>query len=237
MKIVTLSDTHSLHRKIEVPDGDILVHAGDITRSGEMDTVYDFAEWMASLPHAHKIVVAGNHDFAFDISTTKFDGSARRALEDRGIHYLLDDARTIAGVLFYGSPWVPNLATWAFYDRNRDRFANAPTAIDVLVTHGPPMGVRDGTTIPRLYRGHVVGMDAAHVGSRALLQYVDRCPGLKLHIFGHVHEGYGRSDLGAITFVNAAMLRRRADEKVSLNKPIVIELDDATFAVKPAALE
>ncbi len=243
MKIVAISDTHSLHREIDVPDGDILVHAGDITRAGEMDTIRDFAEWMASLPHAHKIVIGGNHDFALDISSTKFDPAARRALEDRGIHYLQDDAHTIKlpwslPLKIYGAPWVPNLATWAFYDRNRDRFVDAPTNIDVLVTHGPPMGIRDGTTVPRMYRGHVVGMDDAHVGSRALLRYVERCPRLKLHIFGHVHEGYGRSDLGAVTFVNASSLSRvRADETVSAHMPIVIEMNDATRDVAPDQLE
>lgn len=227
MKIVAISDTHGLHRKLTIPSGDILVHAGDITRKGELETVDDFAKWLASLPHRHKIVIAGNHDHCLDIAQMRFDATSRRLLEDRGIHYLLDASRTLhvpwgPTLKFYGAPWVPNLALWAFDDRNRDRFERAPTDIDVLITHSPPIGIRDGT-----------GQSRGHVGSHFVKRYVERCPRLKLHIFGHVHEGYGRSDLGEITFVNAASCTR-AYELMDLNAPIVIDIDDATWNVLPA---
>jgi len=216
MRIVCLSDTHSLHRQIAVPDGDVLIHAGDITRMGEVDTVYDFSIWLTELPHTHKVVVPGNHDHCFDISRgAQYDDRARPMLEQRrpNIHFLLDAARTIAGLRFYGSPWVPNLSGWAFFDRGRDRFDRAPTDVEVLVTHGPPWLVRDREM-----------KQGIHCGSGHLLAYRNRCPRLKLHVFGHVHEGYGvEPPLGApgpIT-VNACSLNRAYEP---VNAPVVIDL-------------
>lgn len=34
LKIVCISDTHGMHRKMKIPEGDVLVHAGDITMKG-----------------------------------------------------------------------------------------------------------------------------------------------------------------------------------------------------------
>jgi predicted phosphohydrolase len=208
-----MSDTHSCHRTFKVPDGDVFIHAGDITKDGEIDTVYDFSIWLAELPHAHKIVIPGNHDFCLDIKSPRYDEHARRMIERReNIHYLLDAARTVAGLRFYGAPWVSNLVLWAFYDGGRDKFERAPTDVDVLVTHAPPYMVMDRE------KKHGV-----HCGSQFVSRYQARCPRLKLHVFGHVHEGYGSSPLGAAgpILVNAASLNR---EYEPVNAPIVVDL-------------
>ena len=64
LRLVLLSDTHQLHREVEVPDGDIFIHAGDFTMFSEsMEAVADFNDWLGELPHRHKIVVPGNHEF------------------------------------------------------------------------------------------------------------------------------------------------------------------------------
>jgi len=66
MRIVCISDTHSLHRRIpEIPDGDVLIHAGDCLGAGTLDNVEDLNDWLGTLPHRHKIVIAGNHDWVF----------------------------------------------------------------------------------------------------------------------------------------------------------------------------
>lgn len=63
MKLVCISDTHSMHRRIpEVPDGDVLVHAGDSLGQGTLENIEELNEWLGTLPHRHKIVIAGNHD-------------------------------------------------------------------------------------------------------------------------------------------------------------------------------
>ena len=59
MKIVAISDTHGLHGSLNIP-------AGDLTRHGVLDDVREFNDFLGSLPHPHKIVIAGNHDFCSD---------------------------------------------------------------------------------------------------------------------------------------------------------------------------
>jgi hypothetical protein len=66
LRFVCCSDTHSYHAKHEIPDGDVFIHAGDWTRDGEQEDVESFVSWVRSLPHKHKIVIAGNHDLPLD---------------------------------------------------------------------------------------------------------------------------------------------------------------------------
>src|ERR1700689_2551169 len=64
LRLVLLSDTHQLHREVDVPDGDVLIHAGDFTMfSKSMNAIGDFNTWLGELPHRHKIFVPGNHEF------------------------------------------------------------------------------------------------------------------------------------------------------------------------------
>ena len=68
MKIVCISDTHALHwdMKHEIPDGDVLIHSGDSTNIGEISDVKDFNNFLGTLPHKHKIIISGNHDFCYE---------------------------------------------------------------------------------------------------------------------------------------------------------------------------
>lgn len=188
--IVAISDTHGLHRSLTIPEGDILVHAGDITRSGELETVVDFNEWLGTLPHQHKIVIAGNHDFCFER-----DPQRSRALLTNCI-YLQDESLTVQGIKFYGSPWQPWFFDWAFNLKRgpeiREKWNLIPADTDVLITHGPPFGYGDQTA-----RGE-------KVGCQDLLQVVERLKP-RLHVFGHIHEGYGTSTTESTTFMNACI--------------------------------
>lgn len=65
MRIVCISDTHSMHRQIQVPDGDLLIHAGDCLGVGTLDELEDLDRWFSELPHRNKILIAGNHDWCF----------------------------------------------------------------------------------------------------------------------------------------------------------------------------
>ena len=50
MRIVCIADTHGLHRQLEVPTGDLLIHAGDFTfYSKPPSIVSDFDDWLGSL--------------------------------------------------------------------------------------------------------------------------------------------------------------------------------------------
>jgi len=75
LRFVCMSDTHSLtsHIRLQIPDGDVFVHAGDFTRTGALEQVKEFNSWIAKLPHKYKIVIAGNHELGFDSSRGRTD--------------------------------------------------------------------------------------------------------------------------------------------------------------------
>src|SRR5262249_34479500 len=106
--IVAVADTHLFHSELRVPDGDVFVHAGDLCQAGHLGELEVAAEWIRSLPHKHKVVVAGNHDFAF----FDFPGKAQRLFAF--CTHLEDTGATIDGVSFWGSPWEPEFNDWAF---------------------------------------------------------------------------------------------------------------------------
>lgn len=65
-RIVCISDTHSSY-DFTLPDGDILLHAGDITRTGKQDELERFLNWLKKLTKFRlKIIIAGNHDVTLD---------------------------------------------------------------------------------------------------------------------------------------------------------------------------
>jgi Icc-related predicted phosphoesterase len=206
MRVVCVSDTHGQGRQIAVPDGDVLVHAGDLTGIGTLEQITKEADWLRSLPHPHKVVIAGNHDFGF-----QHDASHARALMG-GLVYLEDKEAVIGGLRFYGSPWQPAFCDWAFnLERGapiRAKWDEIPAGIDVLVTHGPPAGVRDRTD-----EGALVGcadLRAAAVRVRP-----------KIHVFGHIHEAYGAVERDGTRFVNASICDVRYRP---VNRPIVVDL-------------
>jgi predicted phosphohydrolase len=111
MRVVAVSDTHTFEPELQVPDGDVLIHAGDFTIEGSVSEVSHFCAWLHKQSHRHKIVVAGNHDWLFERSPRQ----AQAFIENvPGTHYLQDSAVEIEGITFYGSPWQPRFCDWAF---------------------------------------------------------------------------------------------------------------------------
>ena len=209
-KIVCLSDTHNYHEQIRVPDGDILIHAGDATGRGTITEIEEFNFWFAKLPHEHKILIAGNHDWLFEIS----NAAARRLLDD-SIIYLEDSAVEIGDLKIYGSPWQPRFYDWAFNLMRGAELAEKwrliPADTDVLITHGPPNGILD--EVSRQYF-------AENTGCEELRKRVEVVRP-KLHVFGHIHCGYGQVERFGVKFVNAANCN---EEYQPVNAPIVIDL-------------
>jgi predicted phosphohydrolase len=212
MKIVCISDTHC-HQPI-IPDGDILIHAGDISASGGAEQIRKQIDWLASLPHKHKILVPGNHDWWFQ------DGKSanEKALfycATKAVHCLADRGVEIEGVKIWGSPWQPEFYNWAFnLPRGRalaERWALIPQDTQILVTHGPPYGILD--EVPR----------GEKVGCQDLLDKVVELgqKQLKLHVFGHIHYSYGSYYMGAVQYVNAAVCN---ESYRPVNPPIVVEI-------------
>ncbi|HEX8396713.1 MAG TPA: metallophosphatase domain-containing protein [Pyrinomonadaceae bacterium] len=206
-RIVLLSDTHNCNEQISVPDGDILIHAGDATNRGQVDEIVAFNEWFSGFPHKHKIFVAGNHDWLFE-TRPKY----ARSLLAKNVVYLQDSAVEILGLKIYGSPWQPRFFDWAF-NLNRggemaEKWKLIPKDADILITHGPPFGILDETP-----RGDFAGCEELRKRVEEIRP--------QLHVFGHIHFGYGTEEKFGVRFVNAS----NCDEDyLPMNLPIVVDL-------------
>jgi predicted phosphodiesterase len=212
MRVVCVSDTHSRHDQLCVPNGDVLVHAGDATMAGRVEEISRFNYWLGTLPHQHKIYVAGNHDLLFESDP----GLAERLITNAT--YLRDSAVTIGGLKIYGSPWQPWFLDWAFNlgrgPEIKRKWDLIPDDSDVLITHGPPNGILD--LVPR---NAPQGLE--HIGCEELLKAIGRVKP-KAHIFGHIHEGYGTIRTRETVFVNASICDVNYRPR---NEPIVVEVN------------
>jgi len=211
VRIVCISDTHERHEQITLPDGDLLICAGDVTANGNLVSLERFARWLQRQPHQHKILIAGNHDFCFEGNAARGESVMRTCAPD--VHYLQDRGVLIDGVRVWGSPWQPRFFDWAFnLDRGpllAEKWALIPADTDILVTHGPPFGTLDLT--PRGDRA----------GCEALAARLNDLP-VRLHVFGHIHHGYGVVERGHRISVNASICDKGY---LPANAPIVVEMD------------
>jgi len=234
VRIVCISDTHSSVENVQppynVPDGDILIHAGDFTNDGEVEKVKEFNQWLGMLPHKHKIVVAGNHDTSFDPSVIAPGRRLWEKLQHPELHmvkslltnciYLEDNHITIEGYKIYGTPWQPLFGRGdrAFQiphsdeEQWEDVCSKIPTDTDILVSHSPPLGIQDANG-----NGNMCG-------SEVLLRHVVERVKPTYHIFGHIHESYGIGTNGLTTFANAASCKH-GTPRVAENPPLVFDLE------------
>jgi len=127
-RFVCISDTHGLTGNLQLPAGDVLIHAGDFSNTGTLPDCINFREFLDSqIDFRHKVVIAGNHDLTFDVLSypetwkrfrhpVKYDVEACRAqvIEAPNVTYLEDSSTTIEGIKIYGSPWQPEFCDWAF---------------------------------------------------------------------------------------------------------------------------
>lgn len=217
MKTLTLtaiSDTHNRHRKMTLPETDIIVHAGDATSMGYVHEVTEFMKWYGSLDYQLHIFIPGNHDWLFE----KQPALAKQICEDNGVILLNDSGMEIDGFNFWGSPVQPYFCNWAF---NRYRGEDIkkhwnliPNNTDVLITHGPPHMILD-----RLE--YVDGTPKDEwVGCEMLTEAIKRVKP-QIHLFGHVHCGYGEHHEDGVSYYNVSI----CDEAYfPSNPPTVIEL-------------
>lgn len=213
MLIAAASDIHGMWSTIDYPKADVLCLAGDILANyasskrldaerqiGELEMLDEFmGELIADGVYKHVILVAGNHDFVFEVMANSTKDVMKNMI------YLQDSEIVIDGVKFYGSPWQPWFWDWAFNfpDHNADFFkarAHARVCWDkipldtvVLVTHAPPFDILD-----ECYDGEKVG--CKHLKER--LKFLKQ---LKLHIFGHIHHSHGLAVRAWTRFINASI--------------------------------
>ncbi|KZT09694.1 Metallo-dependent phosphatase [Laetiporus sulphureus 93-53] len=206
-RFICVSDTHS--HIYPVPPGDVLLHAGDLSRRGKFRHLRVTIEWLKSLPHPVKIMIAGNHDLCLDndwreggllasavgerirIKDTVAAQTLVRSEELRqaGIYYLefesvgvtTPNGRTWS---VYGSPAAPRYALGAFqyeYGEGAEVYARIPPSTEILLTHTPPFGLCDRTR-----KGKIAG--CKDLAARLQSSDLQRC---RLHVFGHIHESHG----------------------------------------------
>ncbi len=212
LRLVLIADTHNQHEKIAVPDGDVLVHAGDLSYRGELADVEVFDEWLGGLPHRHKIVIAGNHDFCFENRSAEARARLTNSI------YLQDEGVCLEGIRFWGTPWQPWFYDWAFNLHRGTpelcaKWAMIPDDTDVLISHGPPLGHGDRTTLGE---------------SAGCADLLDRVQEIRpqVHCFGHIHEGYGINRSKHTLFVNASVCTVAYEP---VNPPVVLVFRDGRF--------
>lgn len=193
IRIVCISDTHGQHSKLNVPDGDILIHAGDFMAFGtKPQEIADFNQWLGTQPHPYKIVIAGNHDLMFE----RHPATARELLNNAT--YLENSGIELAGLKIWGSPVQPEFNNWAFNVARgaaiRRYWGMIPSDTDVLITHGPPSGTLDQSD-----------PFSDHLGCEELAKAVEKIRP-KLHVFGHIHGGHGDATESGTRFVNASVV-------------------------------
>jgi Icc-related predicted phosphoesterase len=228
MRITLISDTHTKHEELmwdasDLPGGDLLIHAGDIMNSGfNSNDITNFCSWLDTLEqYSHKVFIAGNHD-------RKFEDKPEQALEIvnsyKNITYLQDDWVKV-GVdeemaKIYGSPWQPEFYNWAFNLPKggpglMSKWEAIPKDTDILITHGPPQDHLDMSGPP---------YNEPHLGCALLREKVDEQPP-KIHVFGHIHGGYGYKFHNGTHFFNASILNERYEY---VNKPVTFDWNPKT---------
>jgi Icc-related predicted phosphoesterase len=235
MKICAISDTHNRHKNMKqkyFKECDIVIHSGDATGRGESGEIEAFVKWYSKLPCDTKIFTPGNHDFGFEKDPKRY----RKLFEDNGIVLLMNESYTINNIKIFGSPWTPHFFDWAFNAARHEKdfyydsrtgymktypliksFWDAiPDDTNILVTHGPPYGILDELTfVDGTPKGEFVGCEE-------LSKAIERVKP-NIHIFGHIHCGYGEVHRDGVSYYNASI----CDEQYApTNLPHIIEFDE-----------
>ena len=184
MKIWHISDTHTYHGLLNIPtDIDMVIHSGDCSNPQDIvkshSEILDFIYWFSVLPIKHKVFVAGNHDVAIERRWI-----TRDHFIEKDIVYLENESITIEGINIWGSPHTPSFGSgWAFNkkrDKLHDLWATIPDDTNVVITHGPPMGILDLSY--NAYGNKLENCGCTAFKKRMLQLQPELC------LFGHIHN-------------------------------------------------
>lgn len=183
---VCISDTHSRHSDIPMPDDPnyILIHTGDF--SSKTGDLTEFNTWLGTLPFKEKIIIAGNHEVQLSTNPIK----AKQQLSNC-TRYLHGSSVTVRGVTLFGSPHHPKRGccykreAFGLTDQDRSKvFLKVPKECHVLLSHCPPFGILDEEML--------VPGKTDHVGCRHCLKAIQKRKPNAV-IFGHCHQNRGVS--------------------------------------------
>lgn len=186
MIVDCISDLHGEYPKLE--GGDLLIIAGDITSNDSFKAWDIFFKWLNAQDYKKKIYIGGNHDKFLTCCLASSNPLVRLFCENEKIEYLCDSNTEFEGLKIWGSPWtsifkeVNPLCKSFMIDKNKlkEKWKCIPDDIDILITHSPPFGMMDKDK------------KGKHLGSISLADRVLQLKNLKLHVFGHIHYGYGQ---------------------------------------------
>jgi Icc-related predicted phosphoesterase len=197
MKIWHISDTHTYHGLLKVPeDIDMVIHSGDATNPRDPyaseQEMLNFISWFGSLPIKYKVFVAGNHDLCIERNLiTKID------FMKNGIVYLENDYTEVEGIKIWGSPFTPTFGEgWAFNKKRsalHDVWKHIPDDVDIVVVHGPPKGILD-LAYHQLNCIEFCGDEALRKRMYLLNP--------KLCLFGHIHNNEDIINAGTMKLSN-----------------------------------
>jgi len=179
MIIKAISDTHNDHDKFDSKDleCDILIHAGDACIKGNYSEGLSFLKWLVKQPAKYKVVVWGNHD-----SKCKSNQELIDLAKEYGIIVLDRSGVEIGGVKIYGAcATFRNIRRYTNYPARKEAWRGIPSGLDILITHSPPYGILDMNE-----EGNAIGCPML------VNKLIDIMP--KYHLFGHCHEGRGRTE-------------------------------------------
>lgn len=227
-QLITADDIRNNQQLIDLPGGDLLIHAGDFMSSGySKHEAEDFLYWFNTIKgYDKKIFIAGNHDrimqndpaWATDI-LKEYTTIDYLQDEEYGLYDITEDR----SINIYGSPWQPEFYQWAFnLPRNgeelKSKWGAIPENTDILITHGPAFGFLDD----------VEGRRGIHLGCELLIDRIKEVKP-KIHVCGHIHSGYGHYFDGHTHFFNASILNERYNYT---NLPVTIDWDPITNEIK-----
>lgn len=226
-RIIAISDTHARHYGLgSFPEGDVLLHAGDILMSATLRshshglaTLTAFNEWMGDIPCDHKVVIAGNHDCSIE----KLGQIETQNLLDN-CHYLENSQVTVSDLTIWGTPMSTGRSrnrafqSTEFAAQTMNAFSQLQDPVDIVLSHGP---------CQQLHKGIV------QKGRESRAKYsAEEEPeeSFNMHVWGHLHGHYGvEKRKSGVLSVCACIMDGRYDLS---NLPVIIDYSSTSTIIK-----
>jgi len=218
MRFCCISDSHNKHKQITIPECDILFHTGDWSFQGNKSETENFAKWLEKQPAKNIVLIPGNHEKVFEkcidgLGTEESPNSKDWIYKHcPRANLLIHESLELNGIKIFGSPWTPYFFNWAWNAGRTiteaapfigDLWKDIPNDTQILLTHGPSMGILD--TVTDYNTGRMVS-----AGCSELSKKINDLKDLKMHLFGHLHfEGGRMVEQDGVIYVNSAVVDDR----------------------------
>jgi len=177
IRVCALSDLHGYEPVL--PDGDLLIIAGDLTASNTFQQYADFFEWLKNQKYEKKIIVPGNHD-------TRLESFLENIQLDDDVEVLINSGTTFRGLKLWGCPHSlkfkavnPLCAAYMLSEKELEKvYKKTPEHVDIYISHGPAYGILDRNAYGN------------SCGSKELKNLMTRLKPV-VFICGHIHESCG----------------------------------------------